>query len=56
MNGGAQIRRDLRDRTRELALRIIKLYALPKKLEAQLVGKQILRCGTGVGRKLSRRS
>ncbi|MGH9351335.1 MAG: four helix bundle protein, partial [Terriglobia bacterium] len=42
--------RDLRDRTREFALRIIKLYcALPKRVESQVIGKQILRSGTAVG-------
>ncbi len=41
---------DLKLRTREFALRIIRLYAsLPKSTEAQVVGKQILRCGTSVG-------
>src|SRR5437764_10394225 len=43
-------RQDLRQRTKAFALRIIKLYtALPKKLEAQVLGKQILRSGTSVG-------
>lgn len=41
---------DLKDRTREFALRVIKLYgALPKGAEAQVIGKQILRSGTAVG-------
>jgi four helix bundle protein len=43
-------RQDLRKRTTEFALRIIKLYAaLPKTIEAQVLGKQILRSGTSVG-------
>jgi four helix bundle protein len=43
-------RQDLRKRTKEFALRIIKLYAaLPKSTEAQVLGKQILRSGTSVG-------
>lgn len=43
-------RQDLRQRTRQFALRIIKLYtALPKTAEAQVLGKQILRSGTSVG-------
>jgi len=43
-------RQDLKKRTREFALRIIKLYAaLPKAVEAQVLGKQILRSGTSVG-------
>jgi four helix bundle protein len=43
-------RQDLRKRTTEFALRIIKLYAaLPKTTEAQVLGKQLLRSGTSVG-------
>src|SRR5690349_17637540 len=42
--------RDLKERTKEFAVRVIKLYArLPKSPEAQVLGKQILRCGTSVG-------
>jgi four helix bundle protein len=41
---------DLRTRTSEFALRIIKLYSsLPKSTEAQVLGKQVLRSGTSVG-------
>lgn len=41
---------DLKHRTKEFALRVIKLYsALPKSVEAQVIGKQILRSGTSVG-------
>jgi four helix bundle protein len=41
---------DLKIRTKQLALRVIKLYcALPKRTEAQVIGKQVLRCGTSVG-------
>jgi len=41
---------DLRIRTKELALRIIRLYgALPKSTEAQVIGHQLLRCGTSFG-------
>lgn len=41
---------DLRTRTKDYALRIIKLYsALPKSTEAQVLGKQLLRSGTSVG-------
>jgi four helix bundle protein len=41
---------DLKVRTRELALRIIKLYgALPRRAECLVVGRQILRSGTSVG-------
>src|SRR2546423_4056699 len=42
--------RDLRVRTKSFALRIIRLYAaLPKTVEAQVIGKQLLRSGTSVG-------
>lgn len=41
---------DLETRTSDFALRIIKLFgALPKTTEAQVLGKQLLRCGTSVG-------
>ena len=41
---------DLKVRTRNFALRIIRLYAqLPTKTEAQVIGKQVLRSGTSVG-------
>ena len=41
---------DLKDRTRDYALRIIRLYtALPKRSESQVIGKQVLRSGTAVG-------
>ena len=42
--------KDLKPRTKEFALRIIKLYcALPKTTVAQVLGKQVLRSGTSVG-------
>ncbi len=42
--------KDLKVRTKEFALRIIRLYvALPKTTEAQVIGKQLLRSGTSVG-------
>ena len=41
---------DLRTRTSEFALRIIRLYvSLPKTTEAQVIGKQVLRSGTSIG-------
>jgi four helix bundle protein len=41
---------DLRTRTRQFALRIIRLYtALPNNGVALVLGKQILRSGTSVG-------
>ncbi|MFQ5730388.1 MAG: four helix bundle protein [Planctomycetaceae bacterium] len=44
------VARDLRNRTREYALRIVRLYTnLPKSTEAQVIGKQVLRSGTSVG-------
>lgn len=45
-----QVKPDLRTRTKDFALRIIRLYQkLPKTGEAQVIGKQILRSGTSVG-------
>ncbi len=42
--------RNLKERTKHFALRVVRLYvALPKKNEAQVIGKQILRSGTAVG-------
>jgi len=41
---------DLRTRTKQFALRIVRLFAaLPKSTEAQVIGKQLLRSGTSVG-------
>jgi four helix bundle protein len=41
--------RDLCQRTKTLALRIVKMYAkLPKETVAQVLGKQVLRSGTSV--------
>ena len=43
-------KKDLRERTKEFALRIIRTFAdLPKTAEAQVIGKQFLRSGTSVG-------
>ena len=40
---------ELRQRTKRFALRIIKLFrALPKTEDARILGRQILRSGTGV--------
>ena len=42
--------RDLMQRTKNYALRIIRLYvSLPKTTEAQVLGKQVLRSGTSIG-------
>lgn len=41
---------DLKTRTSDFALRIVRLYSsLPKSTEAQTLGKQVLRSGTSVG-------
>lgn len=41
---------DLRDRTKQFALRTIMMFsALPKTTEAQVLGKQVLRSATSVG-------
>ena len=41
---------DIGDRTKEFALRIIKLFGqLPKTVEAQMIGRQVLSSGTSVG-------
>jgi hypothetical protein len=46
--------KDLRQRTKEFALQIIRLFSeLPKTTEAQVLGKQVLRSGTSVGANLS---
>ena len=40
----------LRNRTKQLALRIIRLFRnLPKSPEGQILGKQVLRSGTSIG-------
>jgi four helix bundle protein len=44
------MRRDLKIRTKDYALSIVRLFAeLPKKAEAQVIGRQVLRSGTSVG-------
>src|SRR5947209_13267692 len=41
---------DFRRRTKESALRVIRLFcAWPKRVEVDLIGKQVLRSGTSVG-------
>ena len=43
-------RNDLRQRTKDFGLHILRLFAvLPKSTEAQVLGKQLLRSGTSVG-------
>lgn len=44
-----EFRERLKERTKDCALRIIRLYQdLPKTTEAQIIGKQLLRSGTSV--------
>ena len=41
---------DFKNRTKTFALRVIRLTeALPKNQTANVIGKQLLRCGTSVG-------
>ena len=41
---------DLGVRTKEFALRVVRMFsALPKRAEAQVLGRQVLRSGTSVG-------
>ncbi|MEO8286845.1 MAG: four helix bundle protein [Chloroflexota bacterium] len=41
---------DLKKRTKAFALRVIKLTnALPRERSADIIGRQLLRCGTSVG-------
>jgi four helix bundle protein len=51
MHDKVQVQRvDLRVRTKQFALRVIRLFsALPKRIEAEVIGKQVLRSGTSVG-------
>jgi four helix bundle protein len=45
-----RMRGDLKVRTKEFALSVVRLYSdLPKRREAQVIGDQILRSGTSVG-------
>jgi four helix bundle protein len=40
---------ELRIRTKTFAVRIVKMYkSLPHSMDAQILGKQLLRCGTSV--------
>ncbi len=44
------MQRNLKERTKKFALRVIKLYsALPRRRDAQVLGSQILSSGTSVG-------
>src|SRR5438067_1440954 len=49
-NGRMGAPQDLRVRTKQYALRIVRLYAaLPKHGAGEVIGKQLLRSGTSVG-------
>ena len=49
MDGVSSKQQQLRERTKKFALRIIRLFRhLARTTEAQVLGKQLLRCGTGV--------
>jgi four helix bundle protein len=40
----------LRNRTKDFAIRIVRLFrSLPPAKEAQVIGNQLLRCGTSIG-------
>ena len=40
----------LRERTKQFAIRIVRLFqSLPSTSQAQVIGNQLLRCGTSVG-------
>jgi four helix bundle protein len=40
---------ELRGRTKAFAIRIVKLYrSLPHTADSQVLGKQLLRCGTSI--------
>ena len=46
----AEKQKDLHIRTKEFALRVIRMFvALPKTTVAQVLGKQVLRSGTAIG-------
>ena len=41
---------ELKERTKQFAVRIVRLFqSLPKTEEARVLGRQVLRSGTGVG-------
>ena len=42
--------KDLKDRTKQFALRIMRLHrSLPRREDARVIGRQLLRSGTSVG-------
>jgi four helix bundle protein len=50
MRATSEFQKDLRDRTKAFALRVVRMFsALPKTTEAQVLAKQLLRSGTSIG-------
>jgi len=50
LKGERMPERDLKKRTQQFALRVIRMYRkLPKTEEARIIGKQVLRSATSVG-------
>jgi four helix bundle protein len=50
VRGMASAENNLRERTKQFGLRVVRMFSrLPKTTEAQVLGKQILRSGTSVG-------
>ena len=50
VKGGSDSADAMKKRTKQFALRVIKLFhALPRKAEAEIIGKQLLRSATSVG-------
>jgi four helix bundle protein len=46
----ADAKGDLKERTRDYAMRVIRLYSrLPQSQVAMVIGRQLLHCGTAVG-------
>jgi four helix bundle protein len=50
VRGMASAEDNLRERTKQFGLRVVRMFSrLPKTTEAEVLGKQILRSGTSVG-------
>lgn len=50
MENGVSFAEEMRQRTKQAALRVVRLYqALPRTDEARILGKQLLRSATSVG-------
>ena len=50
MKSTHHVHSDLKNRTKDYALSVIRLFAeLPKRTETQVMGRQLLRSGTSVG-------